>query len=239
MYYVNIINPPDEQKEGLLPFPKRGSDQVPVISPFYEEDENFGVLVDAVDGLLLSGGVDINPILYGEKKIEGSPETHSPERDKLEPALIRLFLEKEKPILGICRGCQMINVFFGGTLYQDIPTEIPSSLCHSDPKLDMRKRYETLMHDVILTEKTVLASYFLKKDIAVNSLHHQAIKRVASGFVVNAIAKDGVIEGIESEDTEKNWIFGVQWHPEGMAEKFPEQKIILEKFIDAAKKKMT
>lgn len=166
-------------------------------------------IVSRVDGLVLTGGEDVDPAFYGQPRAAkcGVPNEH---RDRTEIALIRAAQELGKPILAICRGPQILNVALGGTLIQDIPTEVPGSLEHNTAD-DRASR----VHDVTIDAGSRIAKAIGETAITVNSLHHQSIKDVAPGLRVTARAPDGIIEGVES-DSDEWWVMAVQWHPEEM-----------------------
>jgi putative glutamine amidotransferase len=163
--------------------------------------------MNLADGLLLTGGHDVDPEIYGEEPMQMLQET-LPERDRFEGLLIKEALRCRKPILGICRGAQILNVSLGGTLHQDLSHFNGSRLCH-DQKTDGRFP----SHSLLVNEKTIL-SEIMEREQRVNSFHHQAVKMTAPDFMVSAISKDGVIEGIEMEG--KPFVVGVQCHPEAM-----------------------
>ena len=161
------------------------------------------------DGLLLQGGADVAPVSYGEQPLR--PEWSGDlVRDQHELAAIEVALALGKPILGICRGLQIFNVALGGSLFQDIGTQVSDSLVHRD-----WHRYEIIEHGVALEPDSWLASVYGDHGpkLLTNSIHHQAVKRVADSMAVNARAPDGVIEGLELVSDDR-WIVGVQWHPE-------------------------
>ena len=191
----------------------------PVILPISENIKN----IDFLDGLLISGGdFDIDPSFYGQE-IKSNKVQTIPKRTEFEINLIDLFIKTQKPILGICGGCQLINVYFKGTLIQDIKSNIE----HEQPN----PRNQT-SHSVSIIKNTFLSTIIKKEKIKVNSAHHQAVKRVGSGLNVNAIASDGVIEGIE--DKNLNFCIGLQWHPEFLIEESDKQ--VYKKFLKAANK---
>jgi putative glutamine amidotransferase len=160
------------------------------------------------DALVLQGGADVSPSWYGEEPLR--PEWNGDEvRDRHEIAAIEVALALGKPILGVCRGAQVLNVARGGSLYQDINTQVPESLVHRD-----WHRYEIIEHTVTIAAGSWLADvYGGASELLTNTVHHQAIKQLAAGFEVTARAPDGVIEAIE-DITEAHWLVGVQWHPE-------------------------
>ena len=182
---------------------------VPVVLPVVSNPEVIEAMVAPLDGLLMSGGGDMDPELWGENIV---PESGIPnrERDEFDLHLIRACANRQKPILGICRGMQAINVAFGGSLYQDIYSQSPDNLLKHDQ--EEPKRVTT--HKVALVKGSKLQRLIGKQEIEVNTIHHQAVKAVASGFQVSAVAPDGVIEAIESLHYP---ILGVQWHPEHLA----------------------
>lgn len=199
---------------------------VPVILPHSQvEAEEVG---SRIDGLLLSGGPDLDPICFGEEpryellKID-------PKRDHFELELARLFLEEERPILGICRGIQVLNIASGGDIYQDIRAQLKDTLRH---KQDGPYRYPT--HQVIIKRDTLLFELLGKEKLRVNSFHHQAVKNVAPEFIVSAKANDGIVEAIERP----TGIFqlGVQWHPETMWRNYPLFKKLFIGLVKAAEK---
>jgi putative glutamine amidotransferase len=212
---------------------------IPLGVPLCLQKNEFEQLSDMAQGLFIPGGDDLHPKHYGATEIHEKTGECSEERDELELSLIRVFIEKKKPIFGVCRGAQVINVAMGGTLYQDIESEVETDISHKrDENISMSEYFLKEVHDVIFVKNTSLSSFFPIKKIMVNSLHHQAIKDVAPGLRVNAYAADQVIEAVESEDMSAQWILGVQWHPEMLIEKHPENKILFEKFIEAARKKI-
>lgn len=182
-----------------------------------------------IDGLLIPGGFfDICPSNYGEE-VNHETVKVKPERTQFEFAIARLIKEQRKPILGICGGMQLMNVIFGGTLIQHIPAEIENCLAHEQPN----PRHEP-GHDIHIVPETLLHHLSDREvQVAVNSAHHQAVRKVAPGFIVNATASDGVIEGIELQDSEQ-FALGLQWHPEFHISQL--DRSIFNHFIKAAQK---
>jgi gamma-glutamyl-gamma-aminobutyrate hydrolase PuuD len=190
--------------------------------------------LDGVDGLLLTGGEDVAPARYGETPHETVVDAE-PARDEFEIGVARAARERQLPIFAICRGIQLLNVAFGGTLVQDIPSQIPGALQHS-LKVPPNEPY-TLAHEVWVEQGTVLSRLMGERltdaEVCdVNSRHHQAVKDVAQGFKVTATAPDGVIEAIE--DPAARFCVGVQWHPENFW-RTGEFRPLFEGFIDAAR----
>ena len=179
----------------------------PFIIPSYDDIHALINTLDHLDGLLLTGGADINPLYLGEEPIK---ELHSinPRRDRQELLLTKLAADRQIPILGICRGIQTMNAAFGGTLYQDIHMQMEGTRIKHDQ--DLERSYAS--HTVAIEPDSLLHQLFGTDTIAVNSFHHQAVKEVATGFRVCARSIDGVIEAMES--TEYKSMLGVQWHPE-------------------------
>ena len=180
---------------------------IPFIIPPHEDADVLTETLAGLDGLLLTGGADINPLFLGEEPIK---ELHgiNPRRDRQELLLTRLAADRQIPILGICRGIQTMNAAFGGALYQDIHSQMEGKRIKHDQDLD--RTYAS--HTVSIEEDTMLYELFKTNTLAVNSFHHQAVMEPAPGFRVCARSTDGVIEAMES--TEHKSMLGVQWHPE-------------------------
>jgi putative glutamine amidotransferase len=186
-----------------------------------------------LDGLLLTGGEDVAPERYGEVRRPTVVEV-SEERDEFELALIEEARHRQLPILAICRGIQILNVACGGTLVQDIPSEIPGAIEHRF-QVPPHQSF-TLAHEIWIDKDTLLARVMRERlsdtdACSVNSRHHQAVKQVAPGFRVSATAPDGVIEAIE--DPGARFCLGVQWHPENFW-RTGEFRPLFEGFVDAA-----
>lgn len=186
---------------------------LPLLLPTAAGPEECARLAGLLDGLLIPGGVDMAPQFYGEEPRD-KVTCFDRELDSFELALIRAAADAKKPMLAICRGIQVLNVAFGGSLYQDIPSQLPEAHGHYQNTFSRSEPY----HTVHLTPGSHLFAILGGGELLTNSYHHQAIKKVAPGFTVSARAADGVIEGIENGDGS---IIGVQWHPEGMQERYP------------------
>ena len=180
---------------------------IPMVIPPYEDTDLMIEMLDRIDGLLLSGGADVNPLFLNEEPVEALHNIN-PWRDRQELLLTRLAANRQIPILGICRGIQVMTAALGGTLYQDIDTQ--SEGPHIKHSQDLDRSYAS--HTVTLEPDSILAQLFQTEKMAVNSFHHQAVREPAPGFRVTARATDGVIEAVES--TEYKSMIGVQWHPE-------------------------
>jgi putative glutamine amidotransferase len=168
-------------------------------------------VLDSVSGLVLTGGEDVDPARYGEQRHE-KVRSVNPARDATEAALVQEAKARQMPVLAICRGIQILNVALGGTLIQDIPSEVETSISHDDegPR-------DSRTHDISVEPGSLIARAIGTEHATVNSFHHQSVERVADGMRITARSPDGIIEGIES--TDRNWwVMGVQWHPEEMTE---------------------
>ena len=176
-----------------------------VLSPLMDVGHAFYAL-EGADGLILSGGEDVDPSHYGAKPSQHLKEV-DPRRDALELALFAAAKERHLPILAICRGLQLVNVALGGTLWQDLPSECESQLNH-----DVGDQWDIRSHSIALGPDTQLHDTLRCETLVVNSFHHQAIRDLASGLAVSAEAEDGIIEAVEHYDN--GWLLGVQWHPE-------------------------
>ena len=178
----------------------------PVVIPSYDNDKALVSLLDTLDGIVLSGGADIDPVFLGEEPLDCV--SINPRRDRQELTLVRLAVDRQIPVLGICRGIQVLAAALGGKLYQDIKTQHDQT-CIGHSQTIARGLPS---HEVKLVKDSLLYGFFGKETLAVNSFHHQAVKEVPAGFRVTAFAPDGIIEGMES--TAFRPILGVQWHPE-------------------------
>lgn len=189
-----------------------------------------------LDGLVLQGGADVSPKSYNELAIKLEWQGDF-ERDLYECELVKAFFKENKPILGICRGMQLLNVCFGGSLYQDINHFEPDAFNHRDAGV-----YERNKHQIeILSDSRLSKLYGGKEKVMVNSVHHQAVKDLANGFLVEAKScNDGIIEAIhlKQENPDDPYCYGVQWHPEfqlGSQHEFLDPDILLRDFLNAAK----
>ena len=175
------------------------------------------------DGLLLPGGGDMDPKFYGQERIPACGEPNLL-RDAAEPLLLRAFLAADKPVLGICRGIQVMNAVLGGDLYQDIkPFE---HLPHNG--------HWAKVHTVTVRRGTLLSRILGQDTVLVNSQHHQAVDRVAPGFTLAALSEDGIVEAIEKPDA--RFCLGVQWHPEWLSDEDPAMQGLFDAFVNACSK---
>lgn len=202
---------------------------VPIVLPNLEMD-GIEEIASTIDGLLLTGGGDIDPTLFGEEPLPGLGNI-VPERDRFEVALIQKMLKLNKPILGICRGAQIMSIAMGGDMYQDIYSQRDGSLLQHDQQAPNWHG----SHFVEVTEGSLLRKIVGVDKFKVNSYHHQALRDMPDGFIVSGVASDGVIESFES--TYHTFVMGVQWHPESLISKNDTSSLaIFEAFINECKK---
>ena len=196
--------------------------------------QNMGVLdnlVDHLDGLLLSGGNDLNPKLFGADPYPNLLDVDD-KRDRAEIRLLKRATERGIPIFAVCRGMQLINITRGGTLYQDIPTDLPGSLNHvlSSDKED----HTYISHKINIERDSQLFKIIGEEEVDVNTNHHQAIKKLGENLVVSARSEDGIIEAIEA--TDYGFMICIQAHPESLHITAPQWKRAFEAFVEAAAK---
>jgi putative glutamine amidotransferase len=202
---------------------------IPVLLPTVSSDSDITEQLGRVDGVILSGGCDINPLLFGEEPVT-KLEFVLADRDEYEIALTRLSYQSGKPLLGICRGIQVLNVAFGGSLYQDIHSQAANCcLKHSQSS-----RRDFAGHTVDIMPGSLLHDIIGKTALPVNSFHHQAVKDVAHDFITTARARDGIIEAIEKPG--KRFLLGVQWHPEMLVDSYPVMLELFKRLVGEAKK---
>jgi putative glutamine amidotransferase len=205
---------------------------LPLVLPAIRDPSDYGPYLDRLDGLLFTGGADVSPLRYGESLSPKVPEFSS-ERDEWEIGLFLAAYERGMPILGICRGHQLINVALGGSLVQDLPSELPSKVSHSS-----ELRPDELSHYVVIEDEASrlyasLGRAFGSSRILTNSFHHQSVKRLAEGLVATARAEDGVNEGYESADRGR-FLVGVQFHPECLTLRYPKFVSLFASLAEAA-----
>ena len=202
---------------------------VPVILPNVENMNLVDYYIKTLDGLLLGGGGDVHPSFFHERK-KANNLSIKIERDRFEIALARKAVRKKLPILGICRGPQVINIVLGGTIFQDLSLRKEKTLNHKPEKVIRFKR----KHKVKIKEDSRLYSIVKKKEILVNTSHHQVIKDVAPGLKASAWSEDGVIEALEGKT--KDFLISVQWHPEAMI-KHPSSRALFKAFVKECRKR--
>lgn len=240
----NLTSQADTQEKGSQKYPLFGyclrptyinavteAGGLALILPIILEKDALEQMAQMIQGLLISGGGhDLDPSLYGEVVTAPLGEIN-PDRSSFELALAKRMLEMSKPVLGICNGLQVINVASGGTLHQDIPSQVKGSLPHQQKGSRREKA-----HEVYILPDSQLRAVLATERIWVNSLHHQAVKGLGKGFRVNAVAADGIIEGIEM--IEGPFVMGVQWHPEDLVEADPKMQALFSVFVQSASQRL-
>ncbi|MCQ2554365.1 MAG: gamma-glutamyl-gamma-aminobutyrate hydrolase family protein [Clostridia bacterium] len=199
----------------------------PLEFPLTDNDEVIDALLLKCDGLLFTGGHDVGTCIYNEEVLNDTV-VMCPMLDRLEEKVLSKAMEKEIPVFGICRGMQFINAALGGTLYQDIPSQYETDIKHNQDTPNTEK-----WHKVTVVKGTMLYDCIGEDVIEVNSTHHQAVKDVAPGFTVTAVSEDGITEGIAMNDKP---VFGVQWHPEALAENDEASRRIFKCFRELIEK---
>ena len=225
---IGVIPLWDDEKESIWMLPGymdvlENNNAIPMILPLSTCKENLDKCFELVDGILFTGGHDINPKLYNQKK-KDTCGLQCDRRDEMEKYLFEKSIKNNKPILGICRGIQLFNSLLGGTLYQDLKTEYKSNINHT-----MEKPYNRGVHNVNVLENTILHKIVGVNKLYVNSYHHQAIKDLAPGLIANAISEDGLIEAVSMPN--KKFVMAVQWHPEFLCKDSEENNLIIDEFI--------
>jgi putative glutamine amidotransferase len=203
-----------------------------VIPLFPDDEETLKQIYGRLDAVFLMGGVDVDPANYNEER-EPSCGKSDPARDWVEVRLVQWAVRDSKPLFGICRGVQLINVALGGTLFQDLPQQCPSAITHdfvAEPSTP--KQRDAMVHEIQILPSTRLQQTLGDKPLDVNSMHHQGIKDLAPHLVASALAPDGLIEGVEGRDG--SFLVGVQWHPEEMTSGRPEMCRLFTEFVGAA-----
>jgi putative glutamine amidotransferase len=198
----------------------------PLLVPITQDSSSLAAVCSRIDGLILSGGPDINPRFYKEEPRQGLQDVDAAQ-DEMELELTRQALAAEVPILGICRGLQLVNVAMGGTLYQDIARQVPKA-CNHAPRADR----SVVSHKIRIEPGTRLQNIIQRRNLWVNSKHHQAVKKTAPGLTITAVATDGIIEALEASD--RTYVVAVQWHPEGLWQKEVSARKLFASLVDAA-----
>lgn len=227
---IGLVPLVDYQREScwMLPGYMQGVEQaggVPVMLPLTRDRGELERLAAACDGFLLTGGQDVAPALYGGAD-PGRCGELCPERDAMETALLALARAQDKPVLGICRGIQLLNAALGGTLWQDLPTQCPSEVDHHQSG-----NYASPIHTVALQPGTPLAELLGSAPLPVNSLHHQAVRTLAPGLAPMAVAPDGIVEAVYEPG--RTFVWAVQWHPEFSWQTDANSRAIFRAFVDA------
>ena len=201
---------------------------LPLTLPLTENMQDLKEVLEICDGLLFTGGHDVSPWVYGEERIPGC-NACCEERDRMEILVLRMAIEKDKPVFGICRGIQLINAALGGTLYQNLPDQFPSVIEHH-----MSPPYDAVCHNVILENGSPLQKLLQTENLGVNSYHHQGVCRVAPDLKVMARSEDGLVEAVYRP--ESRFLWAVQWHPEFSYKVDPSSRQLFSALVQAAGK---
>ncbi len=193
--------------------------------PVTHDEHILRAYLQSVDGLVLSGGGDVEPCYYGEERIPECGENEGL-RDEMELTLCRLALEMDIPTLGVCRGLQVMNIALGGTLHQHL---------ENTPFHQQHDKAREEVHAVRIEKGTLLHQILQKDETRVNTRHHQGVKRLAEGLLVNGVAEDGLVEAFELPG--KQFFLGVQWHPESLFEHYEDARKIFAAFVAAVKER--
>lgn len=207
-----------------------GAGGIPIQLPTIENTADYEQVLRHVDGLLIQGGCDIAPYFFGEQPDKALGRIDSLV-DRQEMELVRLAYDAGIPILGICRGHQVINVAFGGSLYQDIPSAMPDAIGHNQ----FGCKREELYHKIEIDPTSHLHQFLGKSSLYVNSFHHQSVKKIGDGLKVVATAPDGIVEAIEG--TRDKFVMGVQFHPENLYGIYTEFTNLFRAFVEECKKR--
>lgn len=232
---VGVIPLWDDDKDSLwmLPGYMDGLSEascVPIMLPLTTDEKVIDQLMSMVDGILFTGGHDVDPSIYGEEPCK-ELGIISKERDKMESLVLKKAIELDKSMLGICRGIQFINASLGGTLYQDLPTQYNTGAEQIDHH--QSAPYDVPTHEVSICKDTPLYNLLKLDRIKVNSYHHQAVKKLSDKLKVMAISEDGLVEAVYMENLRFMWAF--QWHPEFSYKVDKNSRLIFEAFAESMK----
>jgi putative glutamine amidotransferase len=203
---------------------------LPVMIPLLDDEDTLRALYDRMDALLLPGGVDLDPATYGESPLSTCGRL-DPARDRVELGFTRWAIAEGKPLFGLCRGLQIVNVALGGTLYQDIAAQRSDAIKHDYFPTAGYPR-DHLAHQVTVASGSRLEALVGTAPLRVNSMHHQAVKDLAPGLVPTALAPDGLIEALEASG--QQFLLGVQWHPESLIDRDHRMHRLVTGFVEAA-----
>ncbi len=227
-----VVTLEDENDSVINPKPIEAAGGTPLLLPYCDKAETIESLLDLVGGLLLAGGRDVAPEFYEEPPHPKLGEVE-PLRDRVELGIVARALKRDMPILGVCRGIQTLNVAAGGTLYQDIPSFVPTDIEHSNPwdsALDPENPQQH--HAIEIDPSSRLFEIVESKSLVVNSYHHQSVRDLAPGFKVSARCRDGIVEAIES--LKHGFVLGIQCHIELLWDKDPRWLALYEAFVKSS-----
>lgn len=229
---IGVIPLFDEEKDSIWMIPGymegiRAAGGLPVILPLKADQEEIRRICGLCSGFLFTGGQDVDPVLYGAEKSDKCGQPNQ-DRDELEKELFACAMREDKPVLGICRGIQLINVLCGGTLYQDIPSEYRGT---GEVEHHMSPPYDVPCHEVVILENTPLSELYHKRTMRVNSYHHQAVRELAASLKPMAVSEDGLIEAVYMPG--KKFIQAVQWHPELIYHRDEDARKLFLSFVNA------
>jgi putative glutamine amidotransferase len=231
-YRKQVEQTPPIQVYGLMPAYTAAivaAGGLPVMIPLGLDEDALHAILQRLDGILLPGGGDVEPNRYGGNHAHRTLRDVDDVRDQAELLLVRHAIAQEKPLLAICRGVQIFNVALGGSLWEDVAEHMPGAIIHDYYHKHGR---DFLAHEVRLQPNSRLAQILGPEDLAVNSLHHQGIRDLASAISAAATAPDGLVEGVEISG--HPFAVGVQWHPENLLEVQPRMRHLFEGFIIAS-----
>lgn len=231
---IGLIPLVDDARESLWMLPGymegvEAAGGLPVMLPLTDDDAALDRLCGLCDGFLLTGGHDVSPEFYGQERLPVCGAT-SARRDRMEDGVLRRAMAGDKPVLGICRGIQFINAALGGTLWQDLPSQRPSAVCHRQ-----RPPYDVPVHAVEVLPGTPLAALTGCGTLMVNSYHHQAVRDLAAPLRPMAVSPDGLVEAVWRPD--RRFLWAVQWHPEFAWRSDPASLAIFRALVGAAEYK--
>lgn len=201
---------------------------VPLMLPLTTDADTLAYFLDTCDGFLLTGGQDVSPAVYGQQR-EAFCGISIPARDEMDAYILKEAIRRDKAVLGICRGHQLMNAALGGTLYQDVATQHENPINHR-----MAKPYDGIAHEVKIRPGTPLTAVLEKDTLGVNSCHHQAVREIAPCLQIQAVAADGIIEAVYLPG--RKFVWGVQWHPEYAWKISEDNRRIVAAFLSAAGK---
>lgn len=230
---IGVMPLVDEDKESLWMLPGyfggiMEAGGIPIMLPLSDDSDMLVQCAEMCDGFLFTGGQDVSPEIYGESPLDDSVVCCAA-RDAMEGIILRYALERDKSVLGICRGIQLINASLGGTLFQDLPKQYPSSVEHHQ-----KQPYSEPAHRVNVLKGTPLYELLGKEELAVNTVHHQAVKDVSPELEKMAVSEDGIVEAVYHP--QHRFIWAVQWHPEYSHVKDADSRKIFQRFVESAKK---